>query len=114
MAPTSCFTGQFHRLPDAPEAYGAMTPRAKAALPQSRSTDRDLEASRSIPELEVARRENYLKMLRASPASPSTVETDTEITAIRSPVAIRCHRDPAGTSPATRSTGRADLRLTDS
>lgn len=24
MAPTSCFNGQVHRLPDAPEAYGAM------------------------------------------------------------------------------------------
>ncbi len=39
MAPTSCFTGQVHRLPDAPEAYGAMITRAKAAPPQSRSTD---------------------------------------------------------------------------
>src|SRR3954452_19676790 len=38
MAPTSCFTGQVHRLPDAPEAYGAMITRAKAAPPQSRST----------------------------------------------------------------------------
>jgi hypothetical protein len=37
MAPTSCFTGQVHRLPDAPEAYGAMITRAKAAPPQSRS-----------------------------------------------------------------------------
>lgn len=39
MAPTSCFTGQVHRLPDAPEAYGAMITRAKAAPAQSRSTD---------------------------------------------------------------------------
>jgi hypothetical protein len=39
MAPTSYFTGQVHRLPDAPEAYGAMITRAKAAPPQSRSTD---------------------------------------------------------------------------
>jgi len=39
MAPTSCFTGQVHRLPDAPEAYGAMITRAKAAPPQSRSAD---------------------------------------------------------------------------
>ncbi len=39
MAPTSCFTGQVHRLPDAPEAYGAMITRAKAAPPQSRYTD---------------------------------------------------------------------------
>lgn len=40
MAPTSCFTGQVHRLPDAPEAYGAMITRAKAAPPQSRYADR--------------------------------------------------------------------------
>jgi hypothetical protein len=39
MAPTSCFTGQVHRLPDAPEAYGAMITRAKAAPGQSRSAD---------------------------------------------------------------------------
>jgi hypothetical protein len=39
MAPTSCFTGQVHRLPDAPKAYGAMITRAKAAPPQSRSAD---------------------------------------------------------------------------
>lgn len=39
MAPTSCFTGQVHRLPDAPEAYGAMITRAKAAPPQSRCAD---------------------------------------------------------------------------
>ena len=39
MAPTSCFTGQVHRLPDAPKAYGAMITRAKAAPAQSRSTD---------------------------------------------------------------------------
>lgn len=39
MAPTSCFTGQVHRLPDAPEAYGAMITRAKAAPPQSRYAD---------------------------------------------------------------------------
>jgi hypothetical protein len=38
MAPTSCFTGQVHKLPDAPQAYGAMITRAKAAPPQSRST----------------------------------------------------------------------------
>lgn len=37
MAPTSCFSGQVHRLPDAPEAYGAMITRAKAAPAQSRS-----------------------------------------------------------------------------
>ena len=39
MAPTSCFTGQVHRLPDAPEAYGAMITRPMAAPAQSRSTD---------------------------------------------------------------------------
>jgi hypothetical protein len=39
MAPTSCFSGQVHRLPDAPEAYGAMITRPKAAPAQSRSTD---------------------------------------------------------------------------
>ncbi|GHH31483.1 hypothetical protein GCM10018780_92380 [Streptomyces lanatus] len=31
MTPTSCFTGQVHYLPDAPEAYGAVITRAKAA-----------------------------------------------------------------------------------
>jgi hypothetical protein len=46
MAPTSCFTGQVHRLPDAPEAYGAMITRAKAAPPQSRSTDRQNASQR--------------------------------------------------------------------
>lgn len=45
MAPTSCFNGQVHRLPDAPEAYGAMITRAKAAPGQSRYTDRALMAS---------------------------------------------------------------------
>lgn len=39
MTPTSCFTGQVHRLPDAPQAYGAMITRPKAAPAQSRSTD---------------------------------------------------------------------------
>lgn len=38
MAPTSCFTEQVHYLPDAPQAYGAMITRPKAAPPQSRST----------------------------------------------------------------------------
>lgn len=38
MAPTSCLTGQVHRLPDAPEAYGAMISRPMAAPAQSRST----------------------------------------------------------------------------
>jgi hypothetical protein len=42
MTPTSCFTGQVHRLPDAPEAYGAMITRAKVAPAQSRSTDLEL------------------------------------------------------------------------
>jgi hypothetical protein len=49
MAPTSCFTGQVHRLPDAPEAYGAMITRAKAAPPQSRSTDLKRYASGQEP-----------------------------------------------------------------
>lgn len=35
--PTSCFTGEVHRLPYAPEAYGSMITRAKAAPAQSRS-----------------------------------------------------------------------------
>lgn len=39
MAPTSCFTGQVHRLPDAPQAYGAMITRAKAAPGQSPYAD---------------------------------------------------------------------------
>lgn len=39
MAPTSCFSGQVHYLPDAPEAYGAKITRAKAAPSQSRSAD---------------------------------------------------------------------------
>lgn len=39
MAPTSGFTGQVRRLPDAPEAYGAVITRAKAAPGQSRSAD---------------------------------------------------------------------------
>lgn len=39
MAPTSCFNGQVNRLPDAPEAYGAMITRAKAAPGQSRYAD---------------------------------------------------------------------------
>lgn len=30
---TSCSTGQLHGLPDAPEAYGAMITRPKAAPP---------------------------------------------------------------------------------
>lgn len=40
MAPTSCFNGQVHRLPDAPEAYGAMITPPKAAPGQSRYADR--------------------------------------------------------------------------
>jgi hypothetical protein len=39
MAPTSCFNGQVHRLPDSPEAYGAMISRPMAAPAQSRYTD---------------------------------------------------------------------------
>ncbi|SEC32473.1 Tetratricopeptide repeat-containing protein [Streptomyces melanosporofaciens] len=39
MAPTSCFSGQVHRLPDAPQAYGAMITRPKAAPAQTRSAD---------------------------------------------------------------------------
>lgn len=39
MAPTSCFNGQVHRLPEEPEAYGAMITRAKAAPGQNRSAD---------------------------------------------------------------------------
>lgn len=35
MAPTSCFTGQVHRLRDAREAYGAMITRAKAVPPKA-------------------------------------------------------------------------------
>jgi hypothetical protein len=55
MAPTSCFTGQVHRLPDAPEAYGAMITRAKAAPSQSRSPDlyfrfRDFPCGRRLSE----------------------------------------------------------------
>lgn len=42
MAPTSCFNGQVHRLPDAPEAYGAMITRPKAAPAQSRYADPSL------------------------------------------------------------------------
>jgi hypothetical protein len=41
MAPPLCFTGQVHRLTDAPEAHGAMITRAKAAPAQSHSTARD-------------------------------------------------------------------------
>jgi hypothetical protein len=37
--PNVVLYGQVHRLPDAPEAYGAMITRAKAAPAQSRSTD---------------------------------------------------------------------------
>ncbi|MGW5463769.1 hypothetical protein, partial [Streptomyces sp. NPDC003996] len=40
------FTGQVHRLPDAPEAYGAMITRAKAAPGQSRYADLALFALR--------------------------------------------------------------------
>ena len=39
MAPTSCFNGQVHRLPDSPEAYGAMITRPMAAPAQSRSAN---------------------------------------------------------------------------
>lgn len=35
--PNVVLYGQVHRLPDAPEAYGAMITRAKAAPAQSRS-----------------------------------------------------------------------------
>lgn len=39
MAPTSCFNGQIHRLPDSPEAYGGMITPLKAAPDKSHSTD---------------------------------------------------------------------------
>src|SRR5690606_40105268 len=45
MAPTSCFNGQVHRLPDAPEAYGAMITRPKAAPAQSRSAALEVHTS---------------------------------------------------------------------
>jgi hypothetical protein len=44
MAPTSCFNGQVHRLPDSPKAYGAMISRPMAAPAQSRYTDLTLAA----------------------------------------------------------------------
>lgn len=58
MAPTSCFTGQVHRLPDAPEAYGAMITRPKAAPAQSRSADLT-----RITELASQHRKNITKHL---------------------------------------------------
>ena len=48
MAPTSCFNGQVHRLPDSPEAYGAMITRAKAAPGQSRYTDLRVKLRRPL------------------------------------------------------------------
>jgi hypothetical protein len=56
MAPTSCFTGQVHRLPDSPSAYGAMISRPMAAPAQSRSTDLDRHApqNRSAPQSKLA------------------------------------------------------------
>ncbi|GAA3778852.1 hypothetical protein GCM10022206_17290 [Streptomyces chiangmaiensis] len=48
MAPTSCFTGQVHYLPDAPKAYGATITRAKAAPPQTRSTDLCVSTPRNL------------------------------------------------------------------
>lgn len=39
--PNVVLSGQVHRLPDTPEAYGAMITRAKAAPPQSRSVGLD-------------------------------------------------------------------------
>lgn len=48
MAPTSRFTGQVHRPPDSQEAYGAMITRAKAAPPQTRSTDLTVSLTAAI------------------------------------------------------------------
>lgn len=39
MAPTSCFTGQVHRLADVPKAHGAIVTRPKVAPAKSRSAD---------------------------------------------------------------------------
>jgi len=53
MDPPSRSTGQVHRLPDAPEAYGAMITCARAAPSQSRSAD--LVATRIPQETEYTR-----------------------------------------------------------
>jgi hypothetical protein len=53
MAPTSCFNGQVHRLPDAPEAYGAMITRAKAAPGQSRYIRAKAGGASDLPKISV-------------------------------------------------------------
>ncbi|MFJ8028853.1 hypothetical protein [Streptomyces sp. NPDC096311] len=57
MAPISRFAGQVHRLPYAPEAYGAMITRAKAAPPQSRYIDLHFSAPATTPERQRCRRQ---------------------------------------------------------
>lgn len=55
MAPTSCFAGQVHKLPDAPEAYRAMITRAKAAPARSRSAARGVYSCESNSSVTIAR-----------------------------------------------------------
>lgn len=56
MTPASCFTGQVHRLPDAPEAYGLMITRAKATPPKATRPTRLTSASLSLYS---TRQDNY-------------------------------------------------------
>lgn len=69
MAPASRFNGQVHRLPDAPEAYGAMITRAKAAPGQSRYADRGatVEPFRAF----ATSPRNNGPLVRESPIGPS-------------------------------------------
>lgn len=60
MAPTSCFSGQVHRLPDAPQAYGAMITRPKAAPAQSRYADLVQQPVWNMHDLIFAARQPFL------------------------------------------------------
>lgn len=51
--PTSCSTGQVHRLPDAPEADGAMITHPKAAPAQGRSPDLSSQRTRKFSVTEI-------------------------------------------------------------
>jgi hypothetical protein len=68
MAPTSCFTGQVHRLPDAPETYGPMITRPKAAPAQSRSANR---GAADPPDCDEATGQPWMAPLRRTTSQPS-------------------------------------------
>lgn len=74
-SPNVVLTGQVHRLPDAPEAYGAMITRAKAAPAQSHSTARSPGVYYSATSAGVTRSRRNIFVAAACTVRPSMLVT---------------------------------------